>query len=126
MRTVTGHPRPRQPISHSKETFMARTVSLPVRFPFALLVAVSFTSACARNTPEGDVHAEHAATATVPAAMTPVASDPPLPASAVDVAARLARSPRHGEWAMIRTGPSDSVKAWIVYPERSTKAPVVV
>ena len=27
---------------------------------------------------------------------------------------------------MIRTGPSDSVRAWVVYPERSTKAPVVV
>jgi carboxymethylenebutenolidase len=27
---------------------------------------------------------------------------------------------------MIRTGPSDSVKAWVVYPQRSTKAPVVV
>ncbi len=27
---------------------------------------------------------------------------------------------------MIRTGPSDSVRAWVVYPERKTKAPVVV
>lgn len=27
---------------------------------------------------------------------------------------------------MIRTGPSDSVRAWVVYPERSSKAPVVV
>jgi carboxymethylenebutenolidase len=54
-----------------------------------------------------------------------VPSDATLPAGALDVAARLARSPRHGEWAMIRTGP-DSVKAWVVYPERSTKAPVVV
>ena len=27
---------------------------------------------------------------------------------------------------MIRTGPSDSVRAWVVYPQRSTKAPVVV
>ena len=27
---------------------------------------------------------------------------------------------------MIRTGPSDSVRAWVVYPERRTKAPVVV
>jgi carboxymethylenebutenolidase len=27
---------------------------------------------------------------------------------------------------MIRTGPSDSVKAWVVYPERSSKAPVVL
>jgi carboxymethylenebutenolidase len=55
-----------------------------------------------------------------------MASDTTLPAGALDVASRLARSPRHGEWAMIRTGPSDSVRAWVVYPERSTKAPVVV
>lgn len=27
---------------------------------------------------------------------------------------------------MIRTGPSDSVRAWVVYPERADKAPVVV
>lgn len=40
--------------------------------------------------------------------------------------ARLGGSSRHGEWAMIRTGPDDSVRAWVVYPERSTKAPVVV
>lgn len=49
-----------------------------------------------------------------------------LPAGAGEAAPRLARSPRHGEWAMIRTGPGDSVRAWVVYPERSTKAPVVV
>ena len=45
---------------------------------------------------------------------------------AATVKDRLLASPRHGEWAMIRTGPSDSVRAWVVYPERSTKAPVVV
>src|SRR5436190_15514403 len=45
---------------------------------------------------------------------------------ATDVSARLGASPRHGEWAMIRTGPNDSVRAWVVYPERSSKAPVVV
>jgi carboxymethylenebutenolidase len=27
---------------------------------------------------------------------------------------------------MIRTGPTDSVRAWVVYPERASKAPVVV
>jgi carboxymethylenebutenolidase len=48
-----------------------------------------------------------------------------LPAGAADVEQRLASSPRHGEWAMIRSG-SDSVRAWVVYPERSTKAPVVL
>ncbi len=49
-----------------------------------------------------------------------------LPAGAEEAAARLASSPRHGEWVMIATGPSDSVRAWVVYPERSTKAPVVL
>ena len=51
---------------------------------------------------------------------------PPLPAGATTVSQRLLASPRHGEWAMIRTGADDSVRAWVVYPERSTKAPVVV
>jgi carboxymethylenebutenolidase len=60
------------------------------------------------------------------AAVSVAASDQSIPAGAVDVASRLARSPRHGEWVMIRTGPSDSVKVWVVYPERATKAPVVV
>jgi Dienelactone hydrolase and related enzymes len=82
--------------------------------------------ACARHTPEQDVHAEHAAMTAAGPAAAPAASDATLPAGALDVASRLARSPRHGEWATIRTGPSDSVKAWVVYPERSTKAPVVV
>jgi carboxymethylenebutenolidase len=49
-----------------------------------------------------------------------------IPAGASTVAERLAKSPRHGEYVMIRTGTSDSVKAWVVYPQRSTKAPVVV
>src|SRR5690606_31689602 len=32
---------------------------------------------------------------------------------------------RHGEWAMIAVG-DDSIRAWVVYPERSTPAPVVL
>lgn len=40
--------------------------------------------------------------------------------------ARLASSPRHGEWAMIPNGASDSVRAWVVYPERRSGAPVVI
>lgn len=49
-----------------------------------------------------------------------------LPADASTVAQRLASSPRHGEWVMISTGPTDSVRAWVEYPERSTRAPVIV
>ena len=49
-----------------------------------------------------------------------------IPAGAAEVQARLAASPRHGEWAMVSAGPGDSVRAWVVYPERRDRAPVVV
>ncbi len=54
-------------------------------------------------------------------------STPPttLPADVNTARTRLAQSPRHGEWVMISAG-TDSVRAWIAYPERKTKAPVVV
>ena len=59
-----------------------------------------------------------AAARTVTPATTP-------PASVTESRARLAASPRHGEWVMVSAG-EDSVRAWIVYPERTTRAPVVV
>ncbi|HEX6367841.1 MAG TPA: dienelactone hydrolase family protein [Longimicrobium sp.] len=50
-----------------------------------------------------------------------------LPAGAADADARLAASPRHGEWAMVSVdGGADSVRAWVVYPERRGRAPVVI
>ena len=49
-----------------------------------------------------------------------------LPASADSAEARLAASTRHAEWIRIPAGGSDSARAWVVYPERSTRAPVVV
>ena len=48
---------------------------------------------------------------------------PPLEAGAAD---RLAKSPRHGEWVTINAAGGDKVDAYIVYPERSDKAPVVI
>jgi carboxymethylenebutenolidase len=48
-----------------------------------------------------------------------------LPASGPQANARLAASPRKGEWALIRVG-EDSVRAWVVYPARRQNAPVVV
>ncbi|HVR28083.1 MAG TPA: dienelactone hydrolase family protein [Thermoanaerobaculia bacterium] len=55
-----------------------------------------------------------------------------LPADAETARQRLDASPRHGEWIDIE-GPApagggmrDSVRAWISYPERETKAPVVI
>ena len=49
-----------------------------------------------------------------------------LPPDAEHATARLNSSSRHGEWAMIKVGASDSLKLWVVYPERKTKAPVIV
>jgi carboxymethylenebutenolidase len=54
------------------------------------------------------------------------ASAQQLPASGDEATARLDASPRHGEWVMYDAGAGDSVLAWVVYPERSEKAPVVV
>jgi carboxymethylenebutenolidase len=53
---------------------------------------------------------------------------PGLPASNVAAPARLAASPRHGEWVKLawEPGSKDSLMAWIVYPMKSGKAPVVV
>ena len=49
-----------------------------------------------------------------------------IPAGAAEAQARLAASPRHGEWVMVSAGAGDSVRAWLVYPERRERAPVVV
>jgi carboxymethylenebutenolidase len=40
--------------------------------------------------------------------------------------AHLAATTRHGEWVMIPAGAGDSVRAYVIYPERSDRAPVVV
>jgi carboxymethylenebutenolidase len=51
---------------------------------------------------------------------------PNIPASGQAAVARLNASPRHGEWVAIRVNATDSVMAWVVYPERKDKAPVVI
>ena len=48
-----------------------------------------------------------------------------LPASDEEARNRLNSSPRHGEWLKIESG-GETINAWIVFPERSDPAPVVV
>ena len=48
-----------------------------------------------------------------------------IPPGMENARAQLNKSPRHGEWADIKDG-SDTISAWVVYPERAEKAPVVV
>jgi carboxymethylenebutenolidase len=73
----------------------------------ALLIAAA--AGCASNQAE-----EGYAPATTP------------PASATTAQQRINTSPRHGEWVMVKTSPTDSVRAWLVYPENKRRAPVVV
>ena len=95
--------------------------------PSLIALALPFVGvACVRpSTLPSDDHATH----TTPAAAAAPATQPStagLPAGANDVEARLASSTRHAEWAMVRVGNADSVRAWVVYPERRTKAPVII
>ena len=69
-------------------------------------------------------HADHDMSAMAP--MEGFQQQPTIPAGATTAAARLQSSPRHAEWVAIKVNATDSVMAWVVYPERSTKAPVVV
>ena len=80
------------------------------------------TPAAAR--PAADEHAAHdmAAMPSMPGFQQSAA----IPASATTAAERIAKSPRHGEWVAIKVHATDSVMAWVVYPERKDKAPVVI
>jgi carboxymethylenebutenolidase len=81
-----------------------------------------------------DEHAAHmsAADLRAPVISQPVTGTsqgtPGIPASANSAPARVAASPRHGEWVKVPIGPgtADSIMAWIVYPSTRTRAPVVV
>ncbi|MDQ3950231.1 MAG: dienelactone hydrolase family protein [Gemmatimonadota bacterium] len=106
--------------------------SRPIRFSLSVVaLAVAATSAaCARSTSSaagGHVHPDEsrAGETSAGAAAAVTTQGTALPAGASDVVARLASSPRHAEWVMVRTG-NDSVRTWVVYPERRERAPVVV
>src|SRR6185295_140989 len=79
------------------------------------LPIATFLSAC---TPHNGASADTSA--------PPARAQGAIAAGAAEVQARLAASPRHGEWAMVSAGAGDSVRAWIVYPERRDRAPVVI
>jgi carboxymethylenebutenolidase len=99
------------------------------RLALLILPALCIVSACTRHAEASTDHAGHDAmastTAAPDAARDAARQAADLPAGGADAESRLAKSPRHGEWAMIKVG-SDSVRAWVVYPQVSGKAPVVV
>jgi carboxymethylenebutenolidase len=84
------------------------------------------TAACSHSPRTADEHAGHDMAAGTSSATG--SRNMALPADAQGAGPRLTASTRHGEYVMISTGPnaSDSVRAWVVYPERNSKAPVVL
>lgn len=98
---------------------------------FAAACAAAALAACHRQ-PAMDDHTAHMSPSDrAGSAATPSATlgDLSLPASAVHSAARLAASPRHGEWVRVpwEPGSKDSLEAYIVYPSTTNaKTPVVV
>lgn len=87
------------------------------------LTAVAVLAACSNRTSGTVDHSAHE----LPAAASSATVRPgtALPADVNEARKRLSSSPRHGEWLMIPAG-TDSVRAWIVFPEKKTKTPVVV
>jgi carboxymethylenebutenolidase len=95
----------------------------------ALAGSVGYVAARARPAAAVDDHADHGdhgAAGLLGVQPAPSGLQAPtLPASGATAADRIAKSPRHGEWVAVKIG-ADSVMSWVVYPERSTKAPVVI
>ena len=92
-----------------------------------LALSLAGTALCAIATARPLAAQDHAGHE-MPAAgaTTSQPDDRTLPPDAEHATARLNSSPRHGQYVMVPTASGDSIRAWIVYPERSTKAPVVV
>ena len=101
----------------------AQSVAVLSALALAVLSAACTTT---QTVPATDSHtgADHALPSSASGVST--ADGRGLPSDAAGAPARLNSSPRHGEWAMIRSGDGDSIRAWVVYPERSGKAPVVL
>jgi carboxymethylenebutenolidase len=72
-----------------------------------------------------DTHAEHLFPHSGPA-FEGYQQSAAIPASATTAAERIAKSPRHAEWVAVKVNATDSAMAWVVYPERKDKAPVVI
>ncbi len=106
--------------------------------PSALLIPMlALLGACAfeRVMPEdanaaaiADGHAGHDMGEGLSVATRDAIAQAGIAPGAAEAAQRLQDSPRHAEWAMVplEPGSSDSIAAFVVYPERRDNAPVVV
>ena len=99
-------------------------------FTTAVLTAASTGFAQTAAKPAADPHAGHAMEQAAPAAPQAAPRNANLPPSGDNNGAQaieqLKSSPRHGEWVDIKGSDGTPIKAFVVYPERKEKAPVVI
>jgi len=89
------------------------------------LSAIAIAALSARPALAQSEHAAHAMEAMAAGHQMSMARDKSLPPDEEGAKAQLNSSPRHGEWVKVDVG-GTPVNTWVVYPERTTKAPVVV
>ena len=90
----------------------------------AAAIGIGFAAGRVKPAQAVDEHAGHDMTTTP--VVGPVQQQQGIPASGAGAKERIEKSPRHGEWVAIKVNATDSVMAWVVYPERKDKAPVVI
>lgn len=74
-----------------------------------------------------DEHAGHARHSAAPASVSLAqAGSTALPPGEEGAKARLNSTPRHGEYATVALPGGGNLRAWVSYPERKDKAPVVI
>jgi carboxymethylenebutenolidase len=95
------------------------------RSGFVLIASTIVIVACSSNQMGNSASSQPSAPSSMPVTTVATATQG-LPADAEHAMERLNSSPRHGEWATVSKSGTDSIRAWVVYPERKTKAPVVI
>jgi carboxymethylenebutenolidase len=95
-----------------------------VRIRIAVVAAAVIAGLSAPPALAQDEHAAHAAQSAQSAA--PAARNANLPPDNDAAKDQLAKSPRHGEWVDIKMASGAPINSYVIYPERSSKAPVVI
>lgn len=94
------------------------------RIALSMAVVIGLVGASAARAQ--DAHAGHAAGHAAGSPAQSAAKVPGLPAGEEQAKAALESSPRHGEYVDVPVAAGTPLRAWVVYPERKDKAPVVI
>ncbi len=96
------------------------------RSGLALIASAAAIVSCSSNQVGNNSASSQSSTAGATPSTAVTAGIQNLPADAEHAMERLNSSPRHGEWATVSRSGTDSIRAWVVYPERKAKAPVII